>query len=258
MEGERLDEQEPRIDAQDEVDAPSAASSTEEEDFERMLRELSEELASMDDDEIPTDDGEADADTGGLDPDLEATILDTPPPSEPTPHLFGPNDLLTISYAVQVSTGSGGFVETEARGVLANARGYPITALDDFAFGFDGMRNAYEIILDPNALGYGLSELPTGTQWNIRVDENGRLVLDKPVGLRVAVHRIDRDASGGQALTPLCNEGPDAPQTVHLAIEVDDPPAEHAEFMVGMGLADTEPPSFAFSVYLAVKLKVRS
>jgi len=255
VEGERLDELDPRIDVPDEVDSPSATASSGEDDFDRMLREMSEELGSIDDDDIPTDDGEADDDTGGLDPDLEATILDTPPPSEPTPHLFGPNDLLTVSYAVQVATSTGGFVETEAKGVLSNARGYPITALDDFAFGFDGMRNAYEIILDPNALGYGLSELPTGTQWNLRVDETGRLVVDKPVGLRLSVHRIDRDASGGQALTPLCNVGPEAPETVHLAIEVDDPPAEHAEFMVGMGLADTEPPSFAFSVYLAVKLQ---
>lgn len=230
--------------------AELSASATDEDEFERMLREMSQELSSEDDEDLPTDDGEDE----GEDPDLEETVLVTPAAAETSSYVFRPLDALTVSYVVQVSTGSGGFAETEAKGVLQGERGYPITALDDFAFGFDGMRNSYEIILDPNALGYGLSELPTGTQWNLRVDEEGQLVLDKPIGLRVAAHRIVRDEAGGQNLTQLCNVGPEAPETIPLPIEVGEIVPEHGEFMIGMGLADTEPPSFAFSVYLAVRL----
>jgi hypothetical protein len=230
--------------------ADLAASASEDDDFDRMLREMSQELSSEDDEDLPTEDSEDEDE----DPDLEETVLVAPASGEKTLHVFRPLDTLSVSYVVQVSTGSGGFVETEAKGVLQGERGYPITALDDFAFGFDGMRNNYEIILDPNALGYGLSELPTGTQWNLRVDEEGQLVLDKPVGLRVAAHRIARDAAGGQDLTPLCNVGPEAPETIALPIEIGETTPEHGEFMIGMGLADTEPPSFAFSVYLAIRL----
>lgn len=230
--------------------ADHAASATADDEFERMLREMSEELGSDDDEDLPTEDSEDDEE----DPDLEETVLVAPTDSATSRHVFRPLDSLTLSYVVQVSTGSGGFVETEARGTLQGERGYPITALDDFAFGFDGMRNAYEIVLDPNALGYGLSELPTGSQWNLRVGEDGELVLDKPSGLRVAVHRIERSAAGGQNLAQLCNVGPEAPETVPLPIEISETRPEHAEFMIGMGLADTEPPSFAFSVYLAIRL----
>ena len=224
-------------------------------EFERMLQQMEDELSQDGDYDLPTEDDEDDsADLSlasvSMDPDFETTLLDRE--ADRPGFLFGLQDELSLSFAVQVAAGDGTFAETDAKGVLTGARAYKVTVLDDFSFGADNMRNSYEVILDPNSAPVGLLDVPAGTQWDLACDEEGRVVLDKPAGVRLAVHVIARDPDGTQAITQVSAVGPEEAQKVVLPVT--DNGAEHAEFMVGIGLAECEPPSYAFSVYLAIKM----
>ena len=220
-------------------------------EFERMLQQMEEELSQ---DGEASDAGEDSADFSlaslSMDPDFETTIIDRG--EDGSGFLFGQDDELSLSFAVQVAAGDGSFSETDAKGVLAGARSYKVTVLDDFSFGADAMRNSYEIILDPNSAMVSLQDVPAGTQWVLQCDDEGRLMLDKPAGVRVSVHGIARNPDGTQALVQLSAAGPEEARQVFLPVT--DTGADHAEFMIGIGMAESEPPSHAFSVYLAIKL----
>jgi len=220
-------------------------------EFERMLEQMEEELSGDDEPDDPTLDEEEDSDelalvTSSLDPDLEPTVV------ERRDLRVDPDDDLSLNFAVQVTAGDGTFHATEATGLLAGSRCYKVTVLDDFSFGADALRNNYEIILDPNAAAVSLQDVPAGTQWDLRCDEQGRVVMDKPVGVRIAVHAISRKSDGTQSVSQVAEAGPEGAGLV--ALPITEASGGHAEFMVGIGVAETDPPSYAFSVYLAVKI----
>jgi len=221
------------------------------EEFERMLQQMEEVLSQDGDLDVPTEDGEDDSSdllltTGSIDPEFETTVI------EKRDLRIDPSEDLELSFAVQVAAGDGTFAETEAKGLLTGARGYKVTVLDDFSFGADARRNDYEIILDPNSATVGLLDVPAGTQWDLLCDDEGRVVMDKPEGVRIAVHAISRKPDGSQVVSQVSAVGPETAEQVVLPIS--DASGGHAEFMVGVGMAESEPSSYAFSVYLAIKL----
>ena len=256
-------------------------------DFDRMLREMEDELGDMpsvdddssdgeepepadedeDEDEasedsVVTSDGEGESGDSGdaaesLDlataDDADEDVTEVEQPTVPAAVTLGADDTLSISYTVQVADGDGGFVDTESRGLLAGARDYKITVLDDFAFGFDATRCRYEVMLDPNAVSVGLKDVEPGSESPILLDDDGGLLLARPAGMRLAIHRIARNPDGSQALIAVASVGPERSEDVPIPLI---PPVAGAvaEYMVGGGLADCDPPSYAFSVYMAVKL----
>jgi hypothetical protein len=242
-------------------------------DFDRMLQEMEDEIGDMpsfddsgDDDEVDeasedsviTSDGES-GDGESADESLDLATADDEDefvpeqPSAIAEVTLGAEDSLSISYSVQVAAGDGSFVDCESKGLLAGAREYKVTVLDDFTFGFDSTRCRYEVLLDPNSVDSGLKDVEPGSECAIDLDDDGRLSLAKPAGMRLAIHRIARNADGSQALTPVASVGPESAEAVPIPL-IRSAQGDVAEYMLGVGLADCEPPSYAFSVYMAVKL----
>ncbi len=242
--------------------------------FDELFREMSQELGTdwelaetvvADDsqDEVDTDDGEPEPMIMSVEFALERMVPTLDPESEPVmpgTHTteqralaYPTNATLVVQYQVEVATGEGTFVRTEATGTLASAQAYKLRIQDDFSFGFDARRNDYEIILNPNATDVELREIGGDEEFRLYY-EGGQVLVDKPRGVRLDVYRITRMEDGQRSVTKLSESVPGSAENVLLPTDPTDRYSDFTEYMLGVGLAQLDKRCYAFSIYTAVKL----
>lgn len=245
-------------------------------DFDELFREMSEELGTDWDleetlpeegaeDEVDTDEGEEPPPLVSMDyalgrirppPEEELELIPVMPGTETTEQralAYPTNATLVVQYQVEVATGEGSFVRTEATGLLSGAQEYKLQIQDDFSFGFDARRNDYEIILNPNATDVELEDIEGDRDCRI-VYEGGQVLLDKPQGVRLDVYRIHRLADGQRSIAKITSSEPDDEEHVLLPTDPNNRYGGYTEYMLGVGLAALENRCYAFSIYTAVKL----
>ncbi len=250
------------------------------EEFDALFREMSEELGSdwELEETLPEDEAEEERDTDDEDTppmlvSMDYTLGRIRPPPEPEEEddlelievmpgtdtteqralAYPTNATLVVQYQVEVATADGSFVRTEATGLLSGAQEYRLQIQDDFSFGFDSRRNDYEIILNPNATDVELDEIEGDRDCRI-VYQEGQVLMDKPVGVRLDVYRIHRLADGQRSVAKITSSAPETAEHVLLPTDPTNRYGGYTEYMLGVGLAALESRCYAFSIYTAVKL----